>query len=228
MSCEHGGNDVPAWLRPRFRQLDALLETHRGFDRGALALFGRLERHAAVSAWSTTSRLVIDLNRSLGHPRLFSEATRPLQREERERIVREHYLPYRQRIEEQIATRIADGQRVLHVSVHSFVAVLDGVVREAEIGLLYDPKRSLERQLSLEWRRQLRAGDPRLRVRMNYPYKGVSDGFTRYLRTRFDDASYAGIELEVNQSQLCGERTSFPEALGALIERSLVAARATL
>ena len=34
---------------------------------------------------------------------------------------------------------------------------------------------------------------------MNFPYLGTDDGFTTYLRTKFADADYAGIELEVNQ-----------------------------
>jgi hypothetical protein len=36
-------------------------------------------------------------------------------------------------------------------------------------------------------------------VKMNQPYKGTDDGFTTYLRKKFDPEHYAGIELEVNQ-----------------------------
>lgn len=224
VTCEHAGADLPFDLVERFADLRALLETHRGFDRGAISVFARLAGHAAASDFSTTSRLVVDLNRSVGHPRLFSEATRPLARDEREQVLRAHYWPYRTRVEERIAKLIDGGKRVLHVSVHSFVAVLDGIVRNAEIGLLYDPSRRLERSISLEWRRQLRAVSANeLRVRMNYPYKGVSDGFTRHLRTRFADSVYAGLELEVNQSLLDGSSSHFPVSLIGRIEQSLLA-----
>ena len=45
--------------------------------------------------------------------------------------------------------------------------------------------------------------DKNLVVRFNYPYKGISDGFTKYLRTRFTGKQYIGIELEVNQKFTC-------------------------
>ena len=43
---------------------------------------------------------------------------------------------------------------------------------------------------------------PRWTTRRNYPYRGTGDGLTRYLRSRFDDASYCGIELEINQKHV--------------------------
>ena len=36
-------------------------------------------------------------------------------------------------------------------------------------------------------------------MRRNYPYKGVSDSLVTYLRRLHGDASYAGIEVEINQ-----------------------------
>ena len=39
-------------------------------------------------------------------------------------------------------------------------------------------------------------------MRRNYPYQGRGDGLTRYLRARFDDAAYCGIELEINQKHV--------------------------
>jgi hypothetical protein len=78
--------------------------------------------------------------------------------------------------------------------------MLDGIVRNADIGLLYDPRRRGEREWCHAWSRALRAADPALRVRSNYPYRGISDGLTTSLRREFSGSSYMGIELEVNQA----------------------------
>jgi len=41
-----------------------------------------------------------------------------------------------------------------------------------------------------------------LRVRMNYPYSGTSDGFTTQLRKQLPAARYAALEIETNQGLL--------------------------
>ena len=38
ITCEHGGNRIPARYRPLFRRHRAALESHRGYDPGALAV----------------------------------------------------------------------------------------------------------------------------------------------------------------------------------------------
>ncbi len=62
-------------------------------------------------------------------------------RPRRERLLVLHYQPYRDRVEALVAKAIAAGRRVVHISSHSFTPVLDGRVRNADIGLLYDPAR---------------------------------------------------------------------------------------
>ena len=104
------------------------------------------------------------------------------------------------------------GQRVVHISVHSFTPRLRGVTRRADIGLLYDPGRRLETTLSLAWKRAFRRHAPRLRVRCNYPYRGTSDGLTRALRRRFGPRHYAGVEFELNQARVVPD----PKAYGLL------------
>lgn len=208
VTCEHGGNRVPPRYRPLFAGFDALLESHRGFDPGALALARELA--AALGAplfFSTTSRLLIDLNRSTGHPKLYSEATRRAPTAVRREILEGHYLPYRDRVEAHIAAAVAGGNRVVHVSSHSFTPVLDGEVRNADVGLLYDPARAGEAELCRRWQACLEEAAPGLRVRRNYPYTGKSDGFTAYLRRSFPADAYLGVELEINQQHpLAGGR----------------------
>lgn len=87
----------------------------------------------------------------------------------------------------------------LHLGVHTFTPVLSGSVRRADVGLLYDPSRALERSWAAAWRRAIRRRRPDLVVRRNYPYLGVSDGLTTHLRRSLGTEKYAGLELEVNQ-----------------------------
>jgi len=148
---------------------------------------------------ATTSRLLVDLNRSIGHPNLFSEITRRLPNVTRREILARYYLPYRNRVEMAIAEAIKHGNRVIHISSHSFTPELDGQVRKADIGLLYDPSRPGERALCQRWQASLKTKAPGLTIRRNYPYTGKADGFTTYLRRRFPTDMYAGIELEINQ-----------------------------
>src|SRR5580700_9651946 len=115
ITCEHGGNRVPPRYARWFRGYEAMLETHRGFDFGALQMGRELaDAFGAPLVASTVTRLLVDLNRSVGHPGLHSSASRPAPVAERERMLREHYRPYRARVEHLVAAAIARGRRVVH------------------------------------------------------------------------------------------------------------------
>jgi predicted N-formylglutamate amidohydrolase len=162
-----------------------------------------LARRFEVTLYAATvSRLLVDLNRSPGHPRLLSAHVARLDPDEKNRILERYYLPYRGRIEERVRHGVEQGEAVLHVAVHSFVPRLNGATRRADVGLLYDPSRCGERRLARSWAQVLRENAPFLRVRLNYPYRGTADGLTTFLRRRFGLAQYRGIELEVNQTHL--------------------------
>ena len=148
---------------------------------------------------ATVSRLLIDLNRSIGHPQLFSAATRAAPAKLRARIVEQHYRPYRIRVEYLVRQSVSRARRVIHISSHSFTPELDGEVRRADVGLLYHPGRQGEIELCARWKASLAVLAPGLRVRRNYPYAGKGDGLTSYLRGRFPPDAYVGVELEVNQ-----------------------------
>ncbi|HQR12335.1 MAG TPA: N-formylglutamate amidohydrolase [Casimicrobiaceae bacterium] len=224
VTCEHGGNRIPAPYRSLFRGHSALLATHRGYDPGALVMARALARALdAPLVNSTVSRLLVDLNRSIGHPQLFSIVTRRTPSDVRSRIVARHYLPYRGRVEALVADAVARGRRVIHVSSHSFTPALDGHVRRAEVGLLYDPRRTGEVALGARWKSALEAVAPALRVRRNYPYAGKGDGLTSHLRRRFPPRAYVGIELEVNQRIVFAGGSPWTALRGALVESLLVA-----
>ena len=88
---------------------------------------------------------------------------------------------------------------MLHFSVHSFTPVLNGEVRNADAGFLYDPKRKGEKEICLYLQKYLAEQVPGVRVRRNYPYLGISDGLTKQMRMRYPEKKYLGIEIEVNQ-----------------------------
>ena len=224
VTCEHGGNRVPPRYRRLFVRHREALQTHRGYDIGALLLAKELAAaFKAPLVASTTTRLVVDLNRSIGHPRLHSEAIRTLPPAERDSILRNHYRPYRTEAEALIRKAIARGRRVIHVSSHSFTPELNGKVRTADVGLLYDPARVGELQLSARWKALLARALPWARIRRNYPYAGSDDGFMPYLRGRFRPADYIGVEIEVNQAHAVGAPRRF-KALRAAVIGSLRAA----
>ena len=227
VTCEHGGNRIPAEFRSLFRGHAPLLQTHRGYDPGALVMAKELARtlHAPLVT-STVSRLLIDLNRSIGHPQLFSAATRGVPSTLRNTIVAQHYLPYRAQVERVVRRSVSRGRRVVHVSSHSFTPELYGRVRRADVGLLYDPGRRGEVQLCARWKASLEKIAPELRVRRNYPYAGKGDGLTSYLRKRFSPSVYVGVELEVNQKIVLAAGRPWTRVRGVLIDalRAAVAA----
>lgn len=222
LSCEHAANRIPHEYRRLFRDRRSLLAGHRAYDFGAHACartLGRSLRAPLIAAGY--SRLLVDLNRSPGHPALFSESTCALPQAEKERLLARYYHPHRARIEHWVDARIEAGRRVVHVAVHSFTPVLDGVPRRADIGLLYDPARRMEAALCRRWCTDLReSSGGGLAVRRNYPYRGVSDGLTRHLRARYPAASYAGIELEINQ-RLLRRDAAARQRLAALLAATL-------
>lgn len=228
ITCEHGGNRIPSRYRHLLAGFEALLQSHRGYDAGALALARELAKAlAAPLFFSSTSRLLIDLNRSIGHPRLYSEATRGAPAGVRSEILERYYRPHRNKVEADIAAAVAHGSRVIHIASHSFTPMLDGIVRNADIGLLYDPARSGEAELCRRWQAQLRMLAPNLKVRRNYPYAGKSDGFTAYLRRRFPAEVYIGIELEISQKHVFNERRHWRDMRGWVIEALCQARQAT-
>lgn len=203
ITCEHGGRDVPAEYAPLFADAEAVLASHRGSDIGALGVALRMAANLSTPVvFSTVTRLLIDLNRSLGRPDTFSEFTRGLSDEARSEIIRRFYTPHRRSIDRIIDATIGSGSVVVHIGVHSCTDVLEGHVRELDISLLFDESREAEADLCERWRDRLRARDASLRLPFNEPYRGADDGLTTSLRDRHAPKSYLGIETELRQSTI--------------------------
>src|SRR5690606_17272375 len=77
ITCEHATNAIPKRYTSHFsKNWLQLLQTHRGYDIGALSVAKALARKFRTKVIAAkVSRLLIDCNRSLHHQRVFSEAT---------------------------------------------------------------------------------------------------------------------------------------------------------
>lgn len=199
ISCEHASNAVPLRFKNLFDRDQEILKTHRGYDIGALSVAKKLAEMADFSVFGKVSRLLIDLNRSLHHRKAFSEFSNNLSIFEKIYLIEKYYQPYREALVKQIDSDIAQDFFVFHISVHSFTPIFNEVTRTTDIGLLYDPKNSmavlLTKAIDLHFRQLTRD----YRIRFNYPYRGISDGFTTYLRRCYAEEQYCGIEIEMNQ-----------------------------
>lgn len=217
ITCEHACNTVPERWQHLFAGAPGLLDSHRGYDRGSLEVAQVLARRLdAPLLTGEVTRLLVDLNRSASHPQHFSAFTRGLSREERESLDARYWKPHWGRYLEYLNELPG---RVIHLACHSFVPVLDGKTRNTDIGLLYDPARRRERAWCRALAGRLRSNSPQLRVRMNYPYRGTSNGMGQQHRRRFHDSRLITVELEINQT-LC-DRKGWPglvHALAAAVE----------
>lgn len=199
LTCEHASRRVPNRYACLFEGAERELSSHRGWDPGALQIGRRLARaFGAPLVAGRATRLLVDLNRTEDEKGRFSRFGRWLPAAERRRILSTWHEPHWSEVERHLARMRAGRGRIVHVACHSFTPRLGGRVRAYELGLLYDPRRVAERRFVRAWREALRREAPEMRVRLNRPYAGWTDGMTTTFRGRFG-AAYVGIELECNQ-----------------------------
>lgn len=200
VTCEHATCHIRPELASYVGINQEVLTSHRGWDPGALRIaFQWSEALMAPLMRGYQSRLLIDLNRSESNPDLFSQYSRNLPEPIRGSLLREYRYLYRKPCLDIIEQAVSFGYLVVHLSVHSFTPVLNGVERQVDIGILFDPCRPIENIISNSWITNSSDFLPHLRICANSPYEGVDDGFTTFLRTQFPPDSYVGIEVEFNQ-----------------------------
>jgi predicted N-formylglutamate amidohydrolase len=226
ITCEHGGNQIPSEYYYLFNSNDNVLETHRSYDLGALEIAMHIaEQLKCPIVYETISRLVIDQNRSAGNKGLWSEWSQSLLLEQKQKTFELIYKPYHDKVIALISNNLGNQKDTLHFSIHSFTPVLNGILRNNDIGLLYDPSRAVEKEASDLLTCFILKKIPGIKVRKNYPYKGISDGLTKEMRKKYGD-SYCGIEIELNQRHFL-EQTAIwnmfyeelPECIAALTEK---------
>lgn len=213
ITCEHASNAVPERWRELFAGYESELASHRGWDAGTPELGRKLaDRLHAPLLLGRATRLLIDLNRSAGHPRRYSHWTRKLPRAERARIERDWWLPHWRAYRDHIESLPG---RVVHIACHSFTPVFEGKLRRLDIGLLYDPSRQAEKRFCKALRRAIEQRRPELRVRMNAPYRGTANGLGQQHRREFPVDRLITVELEVGQQLV--ERSDWQDTQACLV-----------
>jgi predicted N-formylglutamate amidohydrolase len=216
LTCEHAGHDIPVKYKHLFNGARNALISHRGYDKGALSIYNALKPHADADFHNLNTRLLVDLNRSAHNRTVFSSFIKPLTLDEKRQLIEEHHKPYRDKVIGQVKKWIDKGYLVHHVGVHTFIPELDGEVRDADIGLLFDSGRRLEREWAYRWKHTLDEVLPGKRVRFNHPYTGRTDGLSTTMRKMFG-GKFLGIELEINQNFVKDNKLS-KEVLDPLVQ----------
>ncbi len=203
LSCEHAGNIVPEGYESLFEPTKDVLSTHKAWDIGALSIAQVIsDRLALPLFYQEITRLLVEANRSLNSPQLFSDYTNALSKSQKERIIEQYWMPYRERTGQFISAEIEKGHQVVHLSIHTFTPLWEGKAREVEVGLLYDDELENEAEWCKEFEMELHRESEGLAIRHNEPYHGKADGFTTHLRAVYDPEVYLGIELEINQKYM--------------------------
>ena len=198
ITCEHASNYVPRWAMRDSHFSPTRLKTHHAYDFGAKPAAQFLRNlTGSPLVLGTVSRLAIDLNRPEGDSDLFKP--RSTSAATRLRLLTQYHRPYWRAAQDNAERTLKRFGIVIHASIHSFTPVLNGKRRSAHLGLLYDPSKTLEASFVTALSRRLRASNPMLKVKRNYPYLGSAPGLTSYLRSQFPADCYIGLELEFNQ-----------------------------
>ncbi|WP_424961796.1 N-formylglutamate amidohydrolase [Ekhidna sp.] len=221
ITCEHAGNQIPKPYEHLFHDKQ-VLSTHRGIDLGAHAFAKQLSDGLRIKLFEThISRLLVDCNRSVNNPQVFSEFASPLKSAEKNMVLQKYYYHYRNAVESYIRQQLLK-KPVLHISMHTFTPVWEGVERKIDVALLFDENRALENDLCISWFRKLKEELPDFDVLTNVPYKGADDGFTTYLREKFPSQGYMGVEIEINQKWADTQQgEKFVSALQSTLEKTL-------
>ena len=226
ISCEHASNAVP----PELGDLGvdpSVLDSHVAWDPGAKVIAQRIaERFGHPLHLGRWTRLVADLNRRPSNPESVPvhafgvdvPANAALDEAGLADRRARYHTPYWDAVLAEVQSRLQTSQ-VLHVSVHSFTPVYQGVTRAVDVGLLVDPGHPLEARFTPALQRFI--ADRGFDVRVNEPYDGRTDAMTTYLRTHFPVDRLAAVEFEVSQ-RLVDDPAQL-DAVGATIVDALAA-----
>ncbi|MFT6214890.1 MAG: putative N-formylglutamate amidohydrolase [Roseivirga sp.] len=200
ITCEHAGHEIPENYKYIFKNAEDEIKSHRGWDPGAAIVASATGTNLGVPVYlHTTTRLLVEANRSLKSPHLFSQYGKTLDPSVKAFIIDKYYHPYRKAVVAAINKAIEHHFEVAHFSIHSFTPIWEGKKRTTDIGILYDPDRKPEAKIALQLQAKLQSLAPLLTIDLNEPYKGTDDGFTTYLRKQYPIKDYSGVEIEVNQ-----------------------------
>ena len=171
--CEHASRYIPEALN-NLGLDDAAAREHIAWDIGALQLAEALSETLGATLLSANySRLLIDLNRPRHAPDSIPAQSeiyqvpgnRELDEASREYRRQTLFKPFHARLQTLIDARIAKGQPVRVVGIHSFTPVYYGQPRPLEIGVLFGQAKAYAQRV-LDG-----LGEIALQVAGNQPYK---------------------------------------------------------
>lgn len=145
--CEHAGNRIPDDLK-NLGLPTHLLDQHGALDRGALNLATDMSIILdAPLVVQRVSRLVFDCNRRPADPRSIPQQARfgsipgnlSLSEEERQSRVRRFYEPFCRTLSDCLKQRLKNPRKPILVSVHAFAAIVNGIWRGSNLGVMNDP-----------------------------------------------------------------------------------------
>lgn len=205
LTCEHASAALPRAYAglgvPRAQRYD-----HIGWDIGARAVQREVARRLGVPAVASRwSRLLIDCNRDLTDESLIVRVSdgvhvpgnARVSRTERARRIALAHAPYHAAVDRMVARekRRRPDAAVQILALHTFTPVMAGVVRDFDIGVLFDAYPELAHRLG---RALARLG---WRVRYNEPYSGLA-GLIYSARRHGEAHDVAYVELEINNALL--------------------------
>jgi len=200
-TCEHGGNQIPDAYKEIFKGFEHVLTTFKAYDIGAMSLFkDLLEETGNYSNYFPYCRLLVDVDKSLDNPDLFSQAMIRAPEAARQKVLKDFYKPWRKDVEQNIALLMKDNH-VIHCSVHTFPNTVNEELRKLDVAVLYDENRASDKFFAEHFLNLLSNENPRMQIEANYDIPGGKEGFVSQLRAKRGFAkNYTGIQLEVSQS----------------------------
>lgn len=173
---DHAGRAIPRAMA-NLGLDEWVLSQHVAYDIGSRELLEHLATRLDASAvLAGYSRLLIDLNRSLGDPTAIPPISdgniipgnQNLSAEQRALRVQSFYTPYRAAIDARLRAFRERGIVPALIAIHSFTPMLAGVPRPWHIGLLWD----VDPRIPVPLLEKLRAHPGKYNIGDNQPYSG--------------------------------------------------------
>ena len=172
--CDHASSYIPSkYMNLGLGKKE--IRRHIGWDIGAALVAKKIaKRLNATLIMSGFSRLLVDCNRPLGVPQAFTEisestiipANLNLTKKNKKYRAKKYCIPYRDRIDKILRSRIRKKIIPVIIAVHSFTPVYKGFVRPWHLGLLYRKDR---RMVSLVQDQMI--NNKSIKIGINEPYK---------------------------------------------------------
>lgn len=202
--CDHASNRVPEKLG-KLGVSDENMQKHIGWDIGAADVTKYLcEKLDARAIMANYSRLVIDLNRSIGHPgsmlpisdHIEVPGNQNIPGDQVQQRLNEIFHPYHREVERQINAFHDRGIVPVIISIHSFTEYMDGFDRPWEIGILWNKDDRVAPRLI----ENLRKNNPDLQIGDNEPYSIQEDNsYSNTIETHAEDCGLPSAIVEFRQ-----------------------------